>query len=234
MPERPEDFKQEALIMAGLSFIFLWIAPLLSSFLGLLVALISPAHGLEWLHKLLEVWVEAKGTQQEWQQGTLVEELSTNYTYAIYIAVFVLVLLVIVAALSLLAKLLGEELGTAVEATAATIWLIPYWIYRVVASVMIIGVVTAMTLGLGWAIIQMFRTSGVIAAVFGGLFAFGIYCVALPTIYLSFVVSCAPLYMCLRYVVPLGLMWSQPDGFAGRRMKGAFNDGRHFPFLPTG
>lgn len=124
----------------------------------------------------------------------------------------------IVGALSLLAQLLGEELGAAVEATAATIWLIPYSVYRVVASVLITAVVTAMTLGLGWAIIQMFRTSSVIATIFGGVSAFGIYCVALPTVYLTFVVALARLYMYLRYVVPLGLMWSQPDGFAGRRM----------------
>lgn len=47
---------------------------------------------MEWLHKLLDVWLEAKGTPQEWQQGTLVEELSTKCTYAFYFAVFVLAL----------------------------------------------------------------------------------------------------------------------------------------------
>jgi hypothetical protein len=233
MSQQTNNFGEDAAIKAGLSFLFLWIAPVLSSFLGLLLALFSPAHGLEWLHKLLEVWVEVKGTQQGLQEGTLWSELRTNYTIAFYFGVTVLALLLVVAALSLIAKLFEGKLAAAVEATAATIWLIPYWIYRVVTSTMLIAALVAMTGGLGWAIIQMFRTSSVFAAIFGGMIAVGIYSIAVPTVYLSFIVTLAPLYLCLRYVVPLGLMWSQPDGFAERRMKGAFAEGSHFPFLPS-
>src|SRR5260370_2253393 len=116
----------DAAFKSGCSFLSLWIAPLLASFLGLLSALVSPVHGLfEGIHKILEVWIETKEVQQGIQGGTLLVELRTNYTVALYFGIIVVSLFLTVAALSFISRLFTGRWAAAVETTAAAIWLIP-------------------------------------------------------------------------------------------------------------
>jgi len=196
-----------------------------------LKALLQPAQGIfKWLHKAREVWKQTSEMQQEAHTGTLLEHLKDGYAFAAYFAILVVALFILVSMLSLLSRRLPRNWASPVEAVAAAIWLIPYWIYKVLASVMIIGASLALVVGLLIALIQMFRTSNFLSAVLGSLFDIGLFMTVSVAVSLSFWVTLSPPYLCLRYVVPFGLIWGQPDGLARRCFCSAFREGRHFPF----
>ncbi len=228
----PQDKSTEdAIFKAVGSFLVLWIAPALWPVLDLLKALIDPAHGIfEWLHKGYEVFQESKEVRDSVQEGSFFEHLKEGYEFALYFAVLVLILFAVISILSLISRSMPRSFASPIEAIAAAVWLIPYWIYKVVTSLMIFGAGLALTVGLVMGIIQMFRTAGFIAAVIGSMIAIGMFMAILATIGLSFFAMLCPPYLCLRYVVPFGLMWGQPEGIAARRFHSAFEEGKHFPF----
>lgn len=93
------DFGEDAAVKAGLSLLFLCVAPVLCVLQGLLLALFGPAHGIfEWIEKIRDVWTESKEVQEGVQAGTFFGELGSAYTVAFYFGMIVLVLLVAVSA----------------------------------------------------------------------------------------------------------------------------------------
>jgi hypothetical protein len=231
MLQRSNDVTQDAVFKAVGSFLVLGIAPALRPFLDLFKALLQPAQGIfKWLHKAYEVWKQASEMQQEAHTGSLLEHLKIGYAFAAYFAILVVALFVVVTMLSLLSRRLPRNWAAPFEVLAAAIWLIPYWTFKVLSSVMIIGVSLALIVGLLLGMIQAFRTLDFLSAVLGSLFAIGLFTILFAAVSLTFWVTLSPPYLCLRYVVPFGLIWGQPDGLARRTFCNAFREGRHFPF----
>ena len=231
MLPRSDDVAQDAVFKAVGSFILLWIAPALWPFLDLLKALLEPAPGIfKWLHKAYEVWKQASETQQAAHTGSLLEDLKTGYAFAAYFAILVVALFLLISMLSLLSRRLPRSWASPLEVLAAAIWLIPYWTFKILSSVMIIVASLALIVGLLVAMIQAFRVLGFLPAVLGSFFAIGLFTIGFAAISLTFWVTLSPPYLCLRYVVPFGLIWGQPDGLARRTFCSAFREGRHFPF----
>jgi|HubBroStandDraft_6_1064221.scaffolds.fasta_scaffold00041_70 hypothetical protein len=232
MSTRLKDVGEDAAVKVGLSFLFLGVAPVLWVLLSLLIALFGPAHGIfEWMHKVWDIWSETTEIQQGFQEGSILAELRSGYTAVFYIGVIVLSLWLAISALCLISKVVGRTLASAVEATAAAIWLIPYWTYRVVASVMLIVTNISMLVGFCLGVVQNFSTKSFIAAIFDSLIGLGFLGAIAVAVNAGFIATLSPLYVCLRYVVPLGFICGQSDGIASRRLKSAFAEGNHFPFV---
>jgi hypothetical protein len=226
---------EDAVFKAVGSFLIFWVAPALWPLLDLLKALLQPAQGIfKWLHKAYEVWKQGSEVQQEVHTGAFLEHLKEGYAFAVYFAILVVALFLIVSMLSLLSRLLPRTWASPVEAVAAAVWLIPYWIYKVLGSVLIIVASFALVVGLLVALVQTFRTLDFLSAVLGSLFAIGFFMTVFAAVTLSWWVTLSPPYLCLRYVVPFGLIWAQPDGVARRRFCSAFGEGRHYPFWASG
>ena len=231
MPQPTADSHEDAVFKAAGSFLVLWIAPAIWPFLDMLKALVDPAHGIfEWMHKGLELFGESQELMAGAHDGTLWEHLKEGYEFVAGFAVLVVALFLAIAILSLMSRALPRHWASPIEAVAAALWLIPYWFYKVVAGLMLLIATGALIGGLGMAVIQMFRTAGFFSAVFGSLLAIGFFMLVYSTVCLGFWATLSPPYLCLRYVVPFGLIWAQPDGVAGRKFHSAFGEGSHFPF----
>jgi hypothetical protein len=230
MLHQSEHLGSEAGSKAGLSFVFLCISPLLGSLLGVLLALFGPAHGiLEWIHKAMDILGETNELRQRFGEGTFFTDLKSGYVVCLYFGLVVFSLLVVVSALCLASRIFGRKLAAAVEGLAAVIWLAPYWICKVGSIGMWIATNLVMLVGYCLAVVQMFKTAGFITAILGSMVSFGILTATATAVNLSFAVTVLPLYLCLQYVVPLGFLWAQRDGIAGRQLENAFVK-EHFPF----
>jgi hypothetical protein len=232
---RLDHIDEYASLKASLSILALLIAPIVWVLIGLLTALLGPAHGtLESVHKIFEVSKESSDLLQGLRSGGFFEELKSAYGAAFYFALTVLLLFLGVSVFSVVSRLLTNGLASCAEAFAAAFWAIPYWTYRIVATAMLIVVNLAIAGGAFLAVIRTFGAESFIPAILDSLLATGLAVAICGTVNVTFVATLSPLYLCLRYVVPLGFLCARPGGIAARRLQSAYTGSNHFPFwMPT-
>ena len=220
------DTERGALLFAAPACLTLILMPLVWPLLGMLISFFTG----QGLLNLIDFLFEAKETAKTFQDGTYIERVKELYILAFFAGAGIFLLFVVVSALSLIASLLSARLARLFEIIAVVMWVGPLWIYRGGCFLILVTV----AIGVVWNFILAFKlvleTSGILEALIGGFFTFGLLLGGSLIVYIGFLAAYGPVYLCLRYVVSLGLIFARPDGLARNWLKRACDEGGHFPF----
>jgi hypothetical protein len=225
----------DAPMQTGLAILALLIAPFVWSVLGLLVSSMKlfDAKGiLQFAAKAPGVWSGGTSLAKSVHAGTYAyaAELKSVYALAFYAGMVALVLLLMVTVFSLASTSAAKKWAFSLEAVAVAFWAAPFWTYRAVATLSIAVPLLGLLVGYVYAVGFALMTSGIITAIFAGLIGVFVLGLVVAAAWIGFFVAFGPFYLVLRYVVPLGLLLTRPDGVGNRRLKRAFAGKNHFPF----
>jgi hypothetical protein len=220
---RHAGMKDDDIVMPGLAWAALLIAPLVWSLLGWILTIVGMSHGIsDLIEGALEFWIEGPEFLQRLREGTYAAELMNLYGLAVKVGGAVLALTVLVAFLAWASTAVPEDGRAAVEAVAVTVWAVPFGLYLLVLVLIMLIVGLGLLIGYIIGVVHTLLNDGIIAAVLGALFVGGILVAGFGAVIVGFVVAYGPLFLLLRYAAPVGLVLAKPGGTANRWLRRSF------------